>query len=506
MNNNTSSNNFLIAKNTVFLYFRTFVVLVVSLYTSRVILDVLGVDDLGIYNVVGGIVAMMAFFHATLNKATTRFITYELGIKEKKEWSIFSTCLTIHIIISLVVFFLGESIGLWLINNATKIPLDRLFAANCVYQCSLLIFFVHIIKIPYESVFIAHENMSVYAYISMFEAFGMCGIVLGLNFIGGDSLILYGIFSLVIALLLFFVDWVIVKLKYPQYSFSLRLNRSRMKEILFFSGWTVFGSSTNAISQQGVVLLMNNFVGLVANAALGFAQQVNAALCKFTGSFAMAFNPQLIKLSAQQDYTSLHTLMNRSSKLSFILAYIIALPILINLNDILHLWLGVIPKYAYDFCFLMLICSVFDALTGPLNTVIMATGQIKNYQICISCSFFLDFLVALLLLLFNFHPAAVFGSRLFTRCFLNMCFSLYFCRKKVHFPTSSYLKVVILPSFIVIVCSCFFAIFTKCFWDDWDGKLISTVGVLAIICLLTLFVVFDRNERKKCLEYIRRNR
>ena len=257
----------------------------------------------------------------------------------------------------------------------------------------------------------------------------------------------------------------------------------------------MLGSATNTGTQQGVALLFNNFVSLIANAALGFANQVNAALAQFVNSFTTAFNPQVIKLCAAQDHEALHRLMTMASKISFVLAYIMALPLIVNMDYLLHLWLVNVPQYTTEFCQLILICTVIDATTGVYNTAITATGQIRNYQIAISISFTLDLIIAYLLLKGNIHPALVFGSRILTRGFINMGIGLYYTRRLIDFDIIRYTRQALVPILLVLVCTIPVNYGLRLYFDSLPLLLISTVADSLLIIGLGYRIVLNSSER-----------
>lgn len=499
------ANNRRIAKNTLYLYVRTALVLLVSLYTSRVILRVLGVDNLGIYNVVGGIVAFMSFLQVAQSKATSRFITYELGLKsdEYKRNDVFSSCMTIHIIIAALFFIIGETVGVLIVRYLTEIPIERQNAAMWVYQFSLLTFCFHMIRVPYDSVMIAHENMSIYALLSIIEAVMKLCVVIILLHSTVDSLVLYGGLLFAVSLILFFCHKGVVNIKYKECKARIKWQKERCLQILSFSGWAMMGSATNTLTQQGVSLLFNNFVGLVTNAALGFANQVNGALCSFVNSFTTAFNPQIVKLTAEKELNNLHLLMTRASKFSFTLAYIMAMPMILNMDFLLSLWLVDVPQYTVEFCQLVLICSVIDATTGVFNTAITANGKIKTYQFLISGSFLLDFFLAFLLLFFHLNPVIVFASRILTRGIINMFIGLFSCKKLVHFSPYVYTKRVLLPIFITLMFSLIPALLIKSIdTNNWSTLAVTTLWSLISVSVCLLFVIMTKSERKSILSTI----
>ncbi|WP_317340534.1 lipopolysaccharide biosynthesis protein [Phocaeicola coprocola] len=496
-----------IAKNTIFLYIRTIVVLLVSLYTSRVVLQVLGAEDLGIYNVVGGIVTMMSFFQAAQTKATSRFITYELGKHSSNKilQKVFSVCMTIHIIIAIISLIFGETVGLWIITHWTDIPLERQTAAMWVYQFALIVFCCQIVRVPYDAIVVAHERMSMYAYMSILEAVLLLGMAFLLMVTPGDSLIYYSASVAFIAFIVFLCYYIYVHRLFDAYRYKLLWDKEYSMRILSFSGWTLLGSSANTATQQGTNLLMNNFVGLIANAALGFASQVNIAVSKFVNGFSTAFTPQIIKLYAQKEYESMHILMNRSSKFSFVLCYLMALPLITNMGFILSLWLGNdIPMYTKEFCQLILVCTIFDATTGVYNTTITATGKIKYYQTAISLSFLLDLACCYVLLFCSINPVFVFGSRIMTRGIINMLIGLYFVKSYTHFDILNYSKTVLLNIILTMIISIPPVYFIAKVTDGWICLISTSLVSVLLITICSLYIIMTQSERQSVLSKLLR--
>lgn len=496
-----------IAKNTIFLYIRTIVVLLVSLYTSRVVLQVLGAKDLGIYNVAGGIVTMMSFFQAAQTKATSRFITYELGKHSSNKilQKVFSVCMTIHIIIAIISLIFGETVGLWIITHWTDIPLERQAAAMWVYQFALIVFCCQIVRVPYDAIVVAHERMSMYAYMSILEAVLLLGMAFLLMVTPGDSLIYYSASVAFIAFIVFLCYYIYVHRLFDAYRYKLLWDKEYSMRILSFSGWTLLGSSANTATQQGTNLLMNNFVGLIANAALGFASQVNIAVSKFVNGFSTAFTPQIIKLYAQKEYESMHIFMNRSSKFSFVLCYLMALPLITNMGFILSLWLGNnVPMYTKEFCQLILVCTIFDATTGVYNTTITATGKIKYYQTAISLSFLLDLACCYVLLVCSINPVFVFGSRIMTRGIINMLIGLYFVKSYTHFDILNYSKTVLLNIILTMIISILPVYFIAKVTDGWICLISTSLVSVLLITICSLYIIMTQSERQSVLSKLLR--
>lgn len=496
-----------IAKNTLYLYARTMVVLFVSLYTSRLVLHALGEIDMGIYNVVAGIVVLMTFLQATQAQATSRFITFELGKQsdETCQNRIFSICATIHVLIAIGAIILTETIGLWIVNHWTSIPAERMGSANAIYQFAIIALVIQTIRVPLDAVIISHERMTVYAAISIFEALLYLASALLLTHYGGDRLFLYGILISLISLLLFLVYLVYVRSSFRQYRFKWLWDKQQSLQVLSFSGWTLLGNGTDTLTQQGVSLLMNNFVGLVANTALGFAQQVNNAVKKFVTSFSTAFNPQVIKLYASGDSPAMHRLVRRASKFSFVLCYVLVLPLIANMPFVLSLWLGQVPDYTIVFCRMILICTVFDSVTSVFYTAITATGKIKYFQILISISFLLDLLCAYLLLIAHFHPGIVFGSRIITRGLINMSIELFFMKKLLDFDLIKYEKEVLLPILATIAISAPAVGMAAVRFSGWKSLLITT-GISILLSGLCLYLFIMNGSERAALARLMRQK
>ncbi len=498
------SDNGRIARNTIYLYIRTGVVMFVSLFSTRIVLQALGVEGVGIYNVVAGIVAIMAFFQSSLTTSTSRFLAFEIGEGGSASGRTFSLCMTIHLLVALVVLVLGETAGVLLVNFLTEIPPERMAAANIVYQFSLAVFCLNILRVPYDAAIVAHEQMKIYAIFSVVEALLQLAIAYLALVLCGDSLVNYGWLQLVSVLFLFLLYMGYVRRGHSDYRFSIAWEKGKSLKILSFSGWILLGSFSNTISIQGVNLLFNNFVGLVANAALGFANQVNGAVSRFLNSFNTAFNPQIIKLCASGDTGRLNTLVFRASKFSFVLVFAMALPIMMNMEMLLELWLGMVPQYAVDFCTLILVCTVIDAISGPYNTAINATGKIRNYQIWISASFFLGVAITLALLLMDLNPALVFASRILTRGLLNMFIGLHYCKKQISFNVTAYLRSVLIPIMISIVITIIPVLLVSYYLSSGWIHLISTTAVTeTILFISTITLICNGDEREKLKTFLR---
>ena len=379
----SSSKNNLIAKNTMMLYIRLSIVMIVYLYTSRIVLKALGIEDYGIYNVVAGVITLFSFFNGALSSATSRFITYELGREnriglEKN----FRTAFTIHLILAGIILILAETIGLWFVNNKLIIPVERLFAANIIYQFSVLSCVVTIMQVPLNAEIIAHEKMTIYAYMGILDASSKLLIAFFINTCNSDKLIAYGFLLFVTTILLFLVYHIYCKRKFGEYNPSLFYDKSTFKGMLSYSGWSLWGSMAYVLKDQGVNMALNIFFGPVVNAARGITYQVNTALNSFTQNFTIAMNPQIVKSYACNDYNRMFLLFFTGAKFSF---FLLLLFCNFDLNRFLYFW----------FLFLLVLCGILLVFRFFLFLLIF----LHHYIFVLN--FFFDYLMFLFLLLYS---------------------------------------------------------------------------------------------------------
>lgn len=355
--------------------------MLVSLYTSRVVLNTLGVSDYGIYNVVGGVVAMFGFINASMTSATQRYITFALGQGDlRRLHTVFSTALQIHFLIAVLIGLLGETVGLWFLNEKMQIPADRMDAAFWVLQCSILSTVVMIISVPYNADIIAHEKMSAFAYISILEAVLKLTVVYVLSLFPYDKLIFYAFLILVVQLLIRFCYNSYCHRHFFESKYKHIWDKSLFKEMSGFAGWSMFGNLSAVLFSHGLNMLLNVFFGPVVNAARAVAVQVQSAMQQFVGNFQMALNPQITKNYAQGQHDSMHHLMFCSARFSFFLLFFLSLPVLFETEFILKLWLKTIPDYAVIFLRIMICTSLIYTLANPLIIANQATGKVKKYQ------------------------------------------------------------------------------------------------------------------------------
>lgn len=371
-----------IAKNSMALYFRMFLTMIVGLYTSRVVLNVLGESDYGTYSVVGGVVAMMGFITASMSGATSRFLTYELGRNDKKRLSeTFSSALIIHLGIALMIFVLGETIGLWFLNYKLVIPDGRLAAANWVYQMSIFGTMLGVTQVPYGAVLIAHEKMGVYAYFEIISVSLKLLIVYILRIGNYDKLILYGLLVLTVNVLMIIVYRLYCLSHYEESHFHWQWKPSIIKPMLSFSGWDLFGNASNMARTQGVNMLINMFFGTIANAAVGIAFTVQTIVMQFATNVSQAVRPQVVKTYSVGDTDRMSELIYASAKYLYLLLLLVSVPIFMEAYYVLVLWLKIVPKYTVWFVRILIFFNFFAQMSVVMAMGIHATGKIKRISL-----------------------------------------------------------------------------------------------------------------------------
>lgn len=492
-----SANSKRIAKNTLMLYFRMLFLMGVSLYTSRVVLEALGVEDYGIYNVVGGVVAMFTMISGSLSSAISRFITFELG-KENQEKlnTIFSTSIIIQLIISLIIIILAETIGVLFLENKMVIPIDRLVAAKWVLQFSVLTLVINLISIPYNAAIIAHEKMGAFAYISIVEAVGKLSIAYFINITPIDRLIFYAILMSLVALVVRFTYSVYCRRNFEECKFRCVFDKQLLKDMFGFAGWNFIGSSSALLRDQGGNMLLNILGGGPAvNAARGISTQVNSAIMQFSSNFMMALNPQITKSYASGDHKYMMTLIFQGARLSFYMLLTLSLPVIISTPYILKLWLNIVPEYTAIFVQLVLIFGMCESISSPLITAMLATGKIRNYQIVVGGFQMMNLPLSYVMLKLGFFPPIV----LIVAIFISMCClasRLYMLRGMIGLSIRNFLKSVFFNVLIVAVIAAIIPYFARVYITDNFIGFIIVSFICAVSTLVTIyFTGCKRDER-----------
>ena len=503
----SQSNNKRIAKNTLFLYFRMILIMFVSLFTSRVVLEQLGIQDFGIYNVVGGIVMMFAFINNSMASSTQRYLTFELGKGNTNRLSeVFTTALNIHISIGIIVIVLAETIGLWFLNYKLNIPTERMYAANWVYQFSILTFCINIIQVPYNACLIAHEKMSIYAYISILEAVLKLTIAYLISITEFDRLILYAILIFIVQFAIRSIYQVYCKYKFAESRYRLFFDKNLFKQMSEFAGWNLFGSLAWLMRDQGLNIILNLFFGPIVNAARGIAVQVSSSVMGFISNFQVAMNPQIIKSYATGNIKDMESLAFRGTKFSIIVLLFIAIPLCLNMDFILNIWLEEVPNYTSYFIILIMVDSLMSTLFGtPFMTSLAATGKIKKYQITVSTIIIMLIPISYIIFKLGFDAPAA----LYIMIFITLSSGVVrfiFCKRQIGFSLKHMLHDVILPLIKIIIPSLIIPISLKLYYFQQHNLLnFIILCIISIICMVsaTFLGGLDKNEKLALINIIK---
>lgn len=499
----TAQNNKRIAKNTLLLYFRMLFIMAISLYTSRIVLRALGVEDFGIYNVVGGVVAMFSVISSSLSAAISRFITYELGKgNEEKLVMIFSSSVTIQLGLGLIILILAEAIGLWFLNNKMTIPVSRIYAANWVYQLSIFTFIINLISVPYNAAIIAHEKMSAFAYISILEIVAKLIIVYMLLWSPFDKLIFYATLMALVALIIRFVYGYYCKQHFKECTYHFIFNKELLKKMFSFAGWNFIGATSAVLRDQGGNIIINLFCGPAVNAARGIAYQVNNAISSFASNFMIALNPQITKSYAAGDKEYLMTLIHQGARLSFYILLMISLPIIINTHYILALWLNIVPEHTTLFVQLVLIFAMSESISNPLITAMLATGKIRNYQIVVGGLQIMNLPISYILLQNGYMPETVLiVAIIISQCCLGA--RLYMLKGMIGLSIRKYINKVYFNVIAVTILSAIIPCILSYYFNETLINFII-LCTISIICTFTMiyFVGCNRKERQFILSKI----
>lgn len=449
---NTQSNK-LLAKNTLFLYFRMFLTLIVGLYTSRVVLNVLGVVDYGIYNVVGGIVTIFASLNGAMVSTSSRYITFYLGKGDKKKLQdIFSTVVFVHIGLAVIVVILCETIGLWFFYNKMQIPINRIDVAFWILQFSFISSFLNMINTPYTGLIVAHERMNIYAYLSIIDVLAKLAIVFFIQITTWDHLLTYGLLSLIINIFSFLIYRFYCVRSFTESHIKFIFDKPLFKELSNYFGWSIAGNVALAFNGQGINIVLNMFFGPAVNAARGIAYQVQNVINQFVGNFQVALNPQIVKTYANKDLNRMYNLMFASSKYGFLLLFFLSLPVMICSKEILTVWLGVVPEHTVNFIRIILITCMINAMSNSSIVAAGATGRIRNYTMIVATLELLPLPISYLLLKVVKIPELVFLVLLIFET-ISLGARLCMMKKMINLPITDYIKKVFLPIIKVVSIS-----------------------------------------------------
>lgn len=476
----------------------------VSFYMSRVVLQILGIEDLGIYNVVGGIVTMMSFMNSSLNITTQRFLNYEMGKGRLENLSkVFSMSYWSYTIIAAIVLLVCETIGLWFFYNYLNIPENRLDAAFWVYQFSVLSFVINLLTVPYTSTIIAHERMGIYAYISIGDAILKLGLVFALNYINYDKLWLYGFMMLLVTLFIWICNWIYCRMQFEECKLRLMWDNDLFKKLLSFSGWNAFGAVASSVDNQGVNILINMFFNPSLNGARAIAYQVRIAVNSFAANFLTAVRPQLFKSYAEGRLDYMYKLIYSSSKFSIYLLLIFILPLLFNTEFVLNLWLGEVTPAMVTFTQLVLIGIPINTCFPTLANVSQATGKVKWYQIGASVVFLMIPISTYVLYKLGFGVEWAFIMAIVFDI-IGLVVRLLMLKIDMQFPIMTYLRKVIYPVLIITFLAVAILIYPLSILNisGWMFLFVSTMSFTVVIVVLIWSLGMENYEKKLINAYI----
>jgi O-antigen/teichoic acid export membrane protein len=499
-----NSNNKRIAKNTLFLYIRTMFIMLTALITSRVMLNALGFVDYGLNNVIAGVIMLFGFLNNSLGAATSRFLTFELGLNNMVRLkTVFRTAFNIHLGLAIAVFGFCESAGLWIVNNVLTIPPERLFACNVIYQFVIVSTMFGIMQAPFNALIIAHERMKIFAYIGMTNALLQLSIAYLISVTVFDKLIFYGVLHTVAVVGIYVFYHLYSKYRLDGYNLGKTTDKPLLKEMVGYSGWSLFGNVANMSAISLTNILMNIFFGPVINAANAIAQQVSTAVTSFCSNFTMALNPQIVKTYAATDILQMKSLIFRGGKFSFFLLMVFLIPVYLETDILLRLWLKNTPEYTGTFTKLILIFSLVGSYGMTMSMAVQATGKIKYYQITIGGTLLLAFPVTYICYKFGTSPAVAYIG-MTAMSLIAVFFRLVFFKKYLGIGHKEYIIKVLWVTFIVFIFS-----FVPSFYvhENMDESFLRLAVVICVTLLSSGVSIYmfglTRKERESLNLFIR---
>ena len=501
-----ADDNIRIAKNTLYLAIRMVLVLVVSLYTSRVILESLGVSDFGIYNVVAGFVSMFAFINNAMTTGVQRFYNFELG-KNGLEGAqrVFNTSIWTQFALAFIIVVITESVGLWYINNKMVIPENRLDAALWIFHFSVGALFINIMSVPFTASIMAHEKMSVYAYLSVFDAIAKLLIAVSLPYIQMDKLIIYGLLLLLVSIIIFLINIFYARFSFCEVRLKRVFHKELFKDLLSFSGWNIIGKFAIVMKGQGLNMILNLFFGPVVNAARGIAYQVNSALNGFVSTVTIAVKPQMTQSYAQGNISRTFHLMFSISKLCSIILILLAIPLCLEIDFVLSLWLGKsVPEYTNIFILLIFLSTFVSNLNAPVSFVVHATGKMKKYQIVTSLIEILMIPSSFVILKLGAEPWVVFIVE-FVFVILGHLASLIILKNILYYSLKDYLKDIVIPLLFLSIITSLIGCLCKFMLQEGFLRLVLIISITSITCVFLSFMfVLNRQEKETVASFLNR--
>ncbi len=494
-----------LAKNTIILYFRMFVMMAIGLYTSRIVLQTLGVKDYGTYNVVGGVVSLFSIVSSSLSTSISRFITFELGRENKERLNeVFSTAINVQLLLSVIVIVLMELIGVWFLNTQMNIPEGRMGAANWVFQLSIVSFVLGLLMVPYNASIIAHEDMGVFAYMTLLDAVLKLLIVYVLYITPFDKLITYALLLFCVSLLMRGIYAIYCKRHYEECTYHFVHDKPLLKEMTSFAGWNFLGNGSWVLNNQGVNILINIFFGVTLNAARGIATQVDNMVQNFVRNFMTALNPQITKSYAAGNLEYMHKLIFAGAKYSAFMMLFFVIPISLETELILHLWLGdVVPDYAPIFVRLTLLSSMCVILGNTLITAVLATGKIRNYELVMGVMALSNFPIVWMAFRIGASPVAAYIVY-FCVYFVMIFVRLYMVKDLIHMSAWTYVREVFFRVAVVGVLSMCLPLLITYLQEDSFLRLMEVCGTSTLCAVCSILIVgMKQDEKELVINYIK---
>ncbi|MDM8310365.1 oligosaccharide flippase family protein [Phocaeicola barnesiae] len=500
----SSGNYKKIAKNTFLLYTRMGILMLFSLFTSRLLLQILGFENYGIYNLVGGIVILFSFLNTALSGATQRFLSYSLGNNSSADTqTVFSIALTLHIIISIILLILSETIGLWFFYEKLNIPDSRFNAAIITYQLSILITIINIMRVPYNSIIISYEKMDFFAYLSLIECLIKFIPIIIIPLISFDELVIYAILLTVANVIIYLIYYFYCRKSITTARFSFKIDKNIFKEMLSFTGWNTISGIANITRNQGLNIIINLFMGVVVNAAVGIANQVSSQVNQFMSNFLVAYSPQLTISYAKKEYQELYKMINFTGKISFILLSILSIPLIVNIKDVFTLWLGEYPPYTTELATCLLLANVLDGFSAPLWTTISATGKVKTYTIILTIGWITILPISYWLLDNGFSPIYCYTFSIYINAVM-IFFRLYLLNIYINIPIKYFCIEVVGKGILFFIISYTISELIKLSNHNLLIRLAGSIFLSAVTTVLTCYLIYlNRIEKKRIMNFIK---
>lgn len=500
---NESANSKRLAKNTLILYARMLFTVGISFYTTRLILANLGVENYGIYNVIGGFVAMFYMVTSTMTQAVGRFLTFDLGKGDiNKLQKTFSTSVNILLLMAILVVILAETVGLWFVNNKLNIADERMLAANWIYQFSVFAFVLEMISVPYSASVISHEKMGTFAFVTIVKVLLTLGIAFALSISPIDRLVFYGLLVFLVGLLIQLMYWVYCRNHFEECRYSFKIEKGVFKEMFCFAGWNFFTTSAAMLSSQGVNIILNMHFGTAINAARGIAGQINGTTGAFFSNFEKALHPQLTKSYASGDYNYTKALVCRGAKMTYLLLFFVALPCMLEIDFFLDKWITEVPPYASVFVQLTLLNNLVEVILHTNTTLNSATGKIRNYQLLLSVGYLFVFIGSYFILKFSENPVLAIAVTNIVNIFLIFP-RLYITKHILGISVGYFLKNVILRLLVMSVLSASICLLFMHYVDDGWLRFFS-VCILStlLIAFFSYPIVLTSDERRVLVTWV----